>query len=40
MKSREFTNKAEAKQFAKEHKGFIEYCVDEKANVICIVFYK
>lgn len=40
MKYKEFTNKEEAKQFAKKHKGYVEYCVDEKANVTCIVFYK
>ena len=40
MKAKEFTNKEEAKRFAKENKGFIEFCVDDKAKVICIVFYK
>lgn len=40
MKSKEFTNKEEAKLFAKEHKGFYECVIDEELNAIWIVFYK
>ncbi len=40
MKSKRFTDKAEAKHFAKEHNGFIEYLVDDKLNTEYIVFYK
>lgn len=40
MKYKEFTDKKNAIEFAKENGGYYEIVVDDRANNIYIVFYR
>ena len=39
MKSKEFNNKKEAQIFLKENCGHYQVSVDERANIVYVVFY-
>ena len=40
MKYKEFTDKKNAIEFAKENGGYYEIVIDDRANNIYIVFYR